>query len=164
MSSSNLRALAPLLCLLLLATTTRTASDTPATEPVNQKQTNPTTDPNRQLVVAPVTSDKQQIKKLASDFDEKASQPMIKSEAIHQKMFNQLESGVMSKAQYLEGNFFGVPIYSDDLAYLPDELKKKFEDQNKDFKRVLVKDVKKENSVKAVRAVFTWRFLGCVWI
>jgi len=42
------------------------------------------------------------------------------------------------KERYLEGKFFDLPIYTEDLELIPDEIKQKFVKQNKGFERKLV--------------------------
>ena len=65
----------------------------------------------------------------------------------HKEIIARLEKDTHHNDRYLEGKFYGMPLYSEDLAFLPNEIKKSFKKQNKNFSRKLIeKKVKvKEN-------------------
>ena len=55
-----------------------------------------------------------------------------------QASFPQFVENSEPQERYLEGKFYDMPIYTEDLELIPDEIKRKFVKQNKGFERKLV--------------------------
>lgn len=53
----------------------------------------------------------------------------------HKEIIARLEKDHEHRDRYLEGKFYGMPVYSEDLTFIPSELKSKFVRQNKKFQR-----------------------------
>lgn len=138
MKSLKLRTLGLAVTLIFITTTHTKDINTPNKE-LNPE---PTSKTPRKMSIPQAELPENQKQNLESGIDQENSEELKISHEEHQKMFETLEKSAMGKPQYLEGNFFGMPVYTDDLAYLPEELRKKFDEQNKGFVRKLVKDVK----------------------